>query len=55
MECQFLTEVRFGTWNIRSVYRAGFLTKVSKSTVKIKVRRSELAGEYTFLFYGKME
>jgi exonuclease III len=56
--------MRFGTWNIRSLYRAGSLMTVSKELSKYKldsVRVQEVrwdrggtepAGEYTF-FYGE--
>jgi hypothetical protein len=56
--------MRLGTWNVRSLYRAGSLVTVSKEPSKYKldlvgvqeVRRegsgTEHAGEYTF-FYGK--
>jgi hypothetical protein len=57
-------DMRFGTWNVRSIYRVGSLTtvkeEVSKYTLHLvgvqKVRwdgsGTEPAGKYTF-FYGK--
>jgi hypothetical protein len=57
-------DMRFGTWNVRSLYRAGSLMTVSKELAGYKldlvgVREirwegggTEPAGEYTF-FYGK--
>jgi hypothetical protein len=56
-------DMRLGTWNVRSLYRAGSLVTVSKELSKnrlnlvgVQVRweggGTELAGEYTF-FYGK--
>jgi hypothetical protein len=56
-------DMRFGLWNVRSLYRAGFLMTVSKELarfkldlVRVQVRwescGTERAGEYTF-FYGK--
>jgi hypothetical protein len=53
-------DVRFGTWNVRSLYRTGFLKTVSKELARYKldlvgmqVRWEgggiEPAGEYTFL------
>jgi hypothetical protein len=55
--------MRLGTWNVRSLYRAGSLVTVSKKLSKyrldlvgVQVRweggGTEPAGEYTF-FYGK--
>jgi hypothetical protein len=56
--------MRFGLWNVRSLYRAGSLMTVSRKLSKYKldlVRVQEVrwkgggtepAGEYTF-FYGK--
>jgi exonuclease III len=56
--------MRFGTWNIRSLYRAGSLVTVSKDLFKYKLDlvgvqevrweggSTEPAGEYT-LFYGR--
>jgi exonuclease III len=56
--------MRFGTWNVRSVYRAGCLITVSRelSTYRLDLvgvqevrwegRGTTPAGEYTF-FYGK--
>jgi exonuclease III len=53
-------DMRFGTWNVRSLYRAGSLKTASKELAKYKldlvkvqeVRRedggTEPAGEYTF-------
>jgi hypothetical protein len=58
------TDMRFGTWNVRSLYRAGSLNSVSRELARYKldlVRVQEVrwegggtepAGEYTF-FYGK--
>jgi hypothetical protein len=52
-------DIRFGTWNIRSLYRAGSLTTVSKDPSKYKLNLvwvqeakwgtgdTEPAGEYT--------
>jgi exonuclease III len=57
-------ELRIGTWNVKSLYRAGSLKVVSEEISKYKldsVRVQEIrwdrggtepAGEYTF-FYGK--
>jgi hypothetical protein len=57
-------DMRFGTWNVRSMYRAGSLKVVEEEISKYeldlvgaqKVRwdggGTERAGEYTF-FYGK--
>jgi hypothetical protein len=42
------TDVRFGTWNVRSFYLVGSLVTVSKELGC----GTEQAGEYTF-FYGK--
>jgi exonuclease III len=56
--------MRFGTWNARSLYKAGSLVAVSKELSKYKLDlvgvqevrweggSTEPAGEYTF-FYGK--
>jgi exonuclease III len=56
--------MRFGTWNVKSLYRAGSLMTVSRELARYKsdlvgvqeVRweggDTEPAGEYTF-FYGK--
>jgi hypothetical protein len=56
--------MRFGTWNVRSLYRAGSLKTVPRELARYilnlvgvqEVRRegdgTEPAGEYTF-FYGK--
>jgi hypothetical protein len=55
---------RFGTWNVRSLYRAGSLKTVSRELARYKLdlvgvqevrwegSGTEPAGEYTF-FYGK--
>jgi hypothetical protein len=57
-------DIRFGTWNVRSLYRAGSVVIVSKELSKYKLHLvgvqevrledggTEPAGEYTF-FYGK--
>jgi hypothetical protein len=57
-------DMRFGTWNVRSMYRAGALRVVGKEISKYKldlvgVREirldrggTEPGGQYTF-FYGK--
>jgi exonuclease III len=57
-------DIRFGTWNVRSLYRAGSLTTVSREVARYKLdlvgvqevrwegSGTEPAGEYTF-FYGK--
>jgi hypothetical protein len=57
-------DMRFGTWNVRSLYRAGSLLTVSRELTRYKLdivgvqedRRvgggTEPAGEYTF-FFGK--
>jgi hypothetical protein len=56
-------DMRFGTWNVRSMYRAGSLRAVAEEISKynidlvgVQVRwdggDTEPAGEYTF-FYGK--
>jgi hypothetical protein len=57
-------EMRFGLWNVRSLYRAGFLMTVSRELsrymldlagvqeVRWKAGGTKPAGEYTF-FYGK--
>jgi hypothetical protein len=57
-------DMRFGLWNVRSLYRAGSLITVSRELSRHKLGLvvvqevrwegggSELAGEYT-LFYGK--
>jgi exonuclease III len=57
-------DMRFGTWNVRSMYRAGSLRAVAEEISKYKLDLvgvqeirldrggTELAGEYTF-FYGK--
>jgi exonuclease III len=58
------TDMRFGNWNVRSLYRAGSQKTVSRELARYKldlvgvqeVRQegsgTEPAGEYTF-FYGK--
>jgi exonuclease III len=57
-------DMRFGTWNVRSIYRAGSLRAVVEEISKYKLHLvevqevrwdgggTETAGEYTF-FYGK--
>jgi exonuclease III len=57
-------DTRFGTWNVRSMYRAGSLRAVVEQISKYKLDLvgvqevrwdrggTEPAGEYTF-FYGK--
>jgi exonuclease III len=57
-------DMRFGTWNVRSLYRAGSLITVLKELARGKLdlvgvqeirwegSGTEPAGEYTF-FYGK--
>jgi hypothetical protein len=57
-------DMRFGTWNVRSMYRVGFLRAVAEEILKYKsdlvgIRKviwdgggAETAGEYTF-FCGK--
>jgi hypothetical protein len=56
-------DMRFGTWNVRSMYRAGSLRAVAEEISKYKLDLvgvqvrwngggSEPAGEHTF-FYGK--
>jgi exonuclease III len=59
-------DMRFGTWNVRSLYRAGSPVTVSKELSKYKLDLvgvqeirwegvgTELPGEYT-LSYGKRE
>jgi exonuclease III len=56
--------MRFGTWNVRSLYRAGSLMTVAKEISEYKLDlvgvqevrwdrgRTEPTGEYSF-FYGK--
>jgi exonuclease III len=56
--------MRFGTWNVRSLYRAGSLRAVAEEVSKYKLDLvgvqdvrwnggvTESPGEYTF-FYGK--
>jgi endonuclease/exonuclease/phosphatase family metal-dependent hydrolase len=58
------TDIRFGTWNVRSLYRVGSLKTVSRELARYKLvlvgvqevrwegGGTEPAGEYTF-FYGK--
>jgi exonuclease III len=58
-------DMRFGTWNIRSIYRAGSLREVAEEISKynldlVEVQEirwdgggTETAGEHTF-FYGKV-
>jgi hypothetical protein len=53
-------DMRFGTWNVRSLYRAGSLKTVSRELARYKLDLVgvqegigiEPAGKYTF-FYGK--
>jgi exonuclease III len=57
-------DMRFGTWNVRSLYRAGSLMTVSRELARYELDLlgvqevrwegggTEPAGEYTF-FYGK--
>jgi exonuclease III len=57
-------DMRFGTWNVRSMFRAGSLRPVAEEMAKYKLdlvgvqevrwggEGIESAGEYTF-FYGK--
>jgi hypothetical protein len=57
-------DMRFGTWNVRSLYRAGSLLAVAKEILKYKLdlvgvqdvswdrSGTEPEGEYIF-FYGK--
>jgi hypothetical protein len=57
-------DMRFGTWNVRSMYRTGSLRAVTEETSKYKLDlmgvqevrwnggSNEPAGKYTF-FYGK--
>jgi hypothetical protein len=53
-------DMRSGTWNVRSLYRAGSLKTVSRELARYKLylvgvqegSGTEPAGEYTF-FYGK--
>jgi hypothetical protein len=56
-------DMRFGTWNVRSLYRAGSLMTVSRELARYKLDLvgvqvrwegggTEPAGKYTF-FYGK--
>jgi hypothetical protein len=57
-------DMRFGTWNVRRLYRAGSLLTVSRELARYKLDLvgvqevrwegggTEPAGEYTF-FYGK--
>jgi hypothetical protein len=58
-------DMRFRTWNVRSMYRAGSFRTVAEEVLKYKLHLvgvqeirwdgsgSEPAGQYTF-FYGKM-
>jgi exonuclease III len=58
-------DMRFGTWNVRSMYRAGSLRVVGEEISKYKLDLlgvqevrcdgggTERSGEYTF-FYGKV-
>jgi hypothetical protein len=58
------TDIRFWTWNVKSLYRAGSLKTVSRELARYKLDLvgvqeirwegggTEPAGEYTF-FYGK--
>jgi hypothetical protein len=58
-------DMRFGAWNVRSMYRAGSLRTVAVEISKynfdlvgvqeIRWNRvgTEPAGQYTFFFYGK--
>jgi exonuclease III len=55
-------DMRFGTWNVRSLYRAGSLMTVSRELARYKLDSvgvqevrweggsTEPAGEYTFLY-----
>jgi hypothetical protein len=56
-------DIRFGTWNVRSLYRAGSLMTVSRKLARYKLHLvgvqeevrwesggTEPAGEYTFFF-----
>jgi hypothetical protein len=57
-------DMRFGTWNVKSLYREGSLKTVSRELARYKLNLrgvqevrwegggTEPAGEYTF-FYGK--
>jgi hypothetical protein len=57
-------DMRFGTWNVRSLYRVGSLMTVSRELARYKLHLvgvqevrwegggTESAGEYT-IFYGK--
>jgi hypothetical protein len=55
---QWNTDMRFELWNVRSLYRAGFLMKLLKYKLHLvgvqEVRwvgsGTEPAGEYTFLY-----
>jgi hypothetical protein len=44
--------LRFGMWNIRSLYRAGSLVRVSEYRLDLVGVQEELARKYTF-FYRK--
>jgi hypothetical protein len=58
------TDMRFGTWNVRSLYRAGYLKTVSRELARYKLDLvgvhevrwegdgTKPVGEYTF-FYRK--
>ena len=62
---QRIEGMRFDTWNVRSLYRAGSLTKAAKELARYKldlVGVQEVmwdkggkvrAGNYIFFFYGK--
>jgi hypothetical protein len=52
-------DMRFGLWNVRSLYRTGSVITVSRELARCKLHLvgwdgggTEPAGEYTF-FYGK--
>jgi exonuclease III len=58
-------DMRFGTWNVRSMYRAGSLRSVGEEISKYKLDLvgvqevrwdgggTERAGEYTFLLWKR--
>ena len=54
-------EVKIGTWNVRSLYRAGSLKAAARELARYKldvlgvqeVRGTVRAGNYNFFFYGK--
>jgi hypothetical protein len=56
-------DVRFGTWNVRSLYRVGFLMTVSRELARYKldlvgvqeVRWEGGGTEHIFLWKGKGE